>query len=405
MKICDLTQSYAEHGGGIRTFLHAKRDYVLSRTGAEHVLIVPGPEDSTVHTGRSTVHTVKSPLVPGSSVFRLLLRSDKVLRLLRAEQPTIIDAHCAYNLPWTAFRHRSQQPTAVIGYYHTDFPVAYVQPFVSGIAGRRVGTGMRQLAERYARAVYNRFDATVSISASRAESLRARGFEDVRHIPLGVDLDIFSPARRDAGLRERLGVGHDGWLLVYAGRLDAERRPDRVLEMVKRLPASMNARLIMIGDGPLVPRLRAAAAHDDRIRILPFEKDRPMLAALLASSDVYISAMEYETFGLAVVEAQACGLPVLGVRAGAMIDRVPDGLGVLVESNHPDALLHGLLSLDRAAWQECGRAARTHVSHRFSWSRTFDRLFKLYREVLTKRGLPTWPETRWPLEAPRSATG
>jgi alpha-1,6-mannosyltransferase len=155
----------------------------------------------------------------------------------------------------------------------------------------------------------------------------------------------------------------------------------------------------------MAPSLRAAAAAAGRVDVLPFEKDRAALAALLASADVYVSAMEYETFGLAVVEAQACGLPVLGVRAGAMVDRVPDGLGVLVASNHPDALRDGLLSLDRAAWQECGRAARAHVSQRFSWARTFDRLFKLYREVLARRGLLAWPETRWTLETTQRAAG
>lgn len=404
MKVCDLTQSYAEHGGGIRTYLHAKRDYLLARTADEHVLIVPGDEDRVQRRGRSTTYTIASRLVPGSSVFRLLLRSDKVLRILRAEQPTIIDSHCAYNLPWTAFRYRRSRPSAVVGFYHTDFPAAYVQPFVTRLAGRRAGLLMRRVAVRYARAVYGRFDATVAISGSVAGALRERGFEDVRHISLGVDLDTFSPARRNAAVRRRFGVGDDGWLIVYAGRLDAERRPDLVLAMAKRLPASMNARLVIVGDGPLASALNAAAAADGRVTVLPFERDRAALATLLASSDIYVSAMEYETFGLAVVEAQACGLPVLGVRAGAMIDRVPQDLGVLVDSNDPDALLRGLLSLDRDAWRERGRTARAHVSSRFSWERTFDQLFKLYREVLARRGIAGWPDTRAQLGIGRRAT-
>lgn len=95
MKVCDLTQSYAAQGGGIRTFIHAKRDYLLERTAAEHVLILPGAADTVERRGRASIRTVASPLVPGSSVYRLLLRSDKVLRLLEAERPSIIDCHCA----------------------------------------------------------------------------------------------------------------------------------------------------------------------------------------------------------------------------------------------------------------------------------------------------------------------
>jgi alpha-1,6-mannosyltransferase len=405
MKVCDLTQSYADHGGGIRTYLHAKRDYLLARTTADHLLIVPGERDGVERRGRSTRYTIASPLLPGSSVYRLLLRSDKVMRILRAERPTIIDCHCAYNLPWTAFHYRRHHACGVIGFYHTDFPLAYVEPFVARYAGRPAGAAMRRAALRYARAVYDRCDATVAISRSVATTLRARGIPRVRHISLGVDLDVFSPARRAAGVRARFGASDDELLLIYAGRLDAERRPDRVLEMMRLLPPSAEARLVIVGDGSLAPRLAAEAAGDDRIHVLPFESDRGALATLLAAADVYVSAMPYETFGLAVVEAQACGLPVLGVRAGAMIDRVPDGLGVLVDDNSAAALAHGLLSLDRDAWRDCGVAARRHVCARFSWARTFDRLFELYRAVLARRGMSAWPETRFEVETLRSEAG
>jgi glycosyltransferase involved in cell wall biosynthesis len=95
---------------------------------------------------------------------------------------------------------------------------------------------------------------------------------------------------------------------------------------------------------------------------------------------------------------------VLGVRAGAMIDRVAGDYGVLVDSGRPEALAEGLLSLDRTEWQERGRAARRHVAQQFSWDRTFERLFRLYSEVLSSRGLSAWPETRdWQEE--RSAAG
>jgi alpha-1,6-mannosyltransferase len=404
VKVCDLTQSYAEHGGGIRTFIHAKRDYLLNRTAAEHVLIVPGAADTVERRGRATVHTVASPLVPGSTLYRLLLRSDKVLRLLEQERPDIIDSHCAYNLPWTAFHHRRRHPCAVIGFYHTDFPYAYVEPFVKARAGARAGRLLRGAAERYARAVYSRCDATLAISPSIADALRRRGMGDIRFLPLGVDLDTFSPARREGAVRAGLGIDSADLMLIYAGRLDAERRPDRLIEMMRHLPESARARLVLVGDGPLAGSLAEQASGNARVQVLPFQADRAELARLLASADVYVSAMEYETFGLAVVEAQACGLPVLGVRAGAMIDRVQDSDGVLVDSGEPAALAEGLLSLDRAAWQERGRAARQHVCARFSWDRTFERLFLLYSEVLARRGLPAWTDAaEWSREG--SATG
>ena len=78
--VCDLTQSYAATGGGIRTHPHAKRAWLDAHTDARHVL-APGPGDATERDGRHVTHGVTSPPVPSSSASRLL-RNGHVRRLL-----------------------------------------------------------------------------------------------------------------------------------------------------------------------------------------------------------------------------------------------------------------------------------------------------------------------------------
>lgn len=381
MKLCDLTQSYADSGGGVRTYLHAKREHVLARTNAEHVLIVPGPRDRTVRSDRAVTYRVASPRVPGSDVYRLLLRSDKVLRILARERPALVEAQCAYNLPWTALYHRRRHGGRAVGAYMTDFPRAYVEPAVTSLLGSRAGRAARAAAEHYARALYNRCDATLAISRTVANRLVSAGVRNVRHLPLGVDLETFRPSRRDPAVRRRLGATGRELLLVYVGRLDRERRPDMVVDAFARLPASFPARLVLVGAGPLREALEARAASDDRIRVLPFESDRRALATLLASADVYVSAMPDETFGLAVVEAQACGLPVVGVRSGAMVDRVAEGTGVLCAPGSPEAMAERIRAFSRTEWRRMGRNARRMVEAEYSWRATFRRLFALYRRL------------------------
>ena len=116
-------------------------------------------------------------------------------------------------------------------------------------------------------------------------------------------------------------------MLIYVGRLDGEKKPDVVVEAFRRLPAELGARLVLIGEGPL--REQIAAIGDPRIVAPGYLKDRAELAKWLASSDIYVSAMADETFGVSIIEAQASGLPVVGVAAGAMIDRVTDRIGRL----------------------------------------------------------------------------
>jgi alpha-1,6-mannosyltransferase len=388
VKICALTQSYAPTGGGVRTFLHAAQAWCRARGDIEHVLIVPGAEDTIRREDNITVHTVASPFVPGSKAYRLLLRSPHVLKLLRAEMPDVVETHCAYNLPWTALLHRRRHGAVVSGMYMTDLPVAYVETPLKAKLGRRVAGGARRAAERYVKALYGRCDVVIAISPAMRDRLHSLGVAHAQCVQLGVDLDTFHPSRRDEALRARLGVDPDGLLLIYAGRLDGEKRPDMVLDAFEQLPRELNASLALVGDGPLRAELVRRGRESGRVHVLPFETDRTALARLLASADIYVSGMAHETFGLSVVEAQACGLPVVGVRAGAMVDRVPaiePPIGFLVQPDSPAALRERILQTPRDEWRRMGERARERVAAEFSWSRTFERLEEIYRTALTRQ--------------------
>ena len=379
MKLAAVTQSYAPTGGGVRTMLHAQREWCRER-GIEHVLVVPGPEDVCTREGALTTRYIASPLVPGSRTYRLLLRSDKVLRALRTEMPDVVEVHCAYNLPWTALLHRRRHGGLVSAVHMTDVPVAYVEAPLTPRIGKRGARIARRLAERYLRTLYARCDVTVALSAAMGERLRRIGVPHVVQVPLGVDVDTFSPARRDAAVRAgRLGAGGDDLVLMYVGRLDREKRPDLVVAAFEQLPPDVGARLALVGDGPLRETLAQRLAATGRGVVLPFVQDRRELATLLASADVYASAMRHETFGLSVLEAQACGLPVVGVRDGAMQERVADGLGLLVEPGSPAAMAAAIAGTPREEWRRMGRRAREAVLAGYSWQRTFAALLAVYR--------------------------
>ncbi len=108
---------------------------------------------------------------------------------------------------------------------------------------------------------------------------------------------------------------------------------------------------------------------------------------MLASSDIYVSAAPYETFGLAVLEAQASGLPIVGVHAGAMIERVPETLGRLVEPGSPERLAAAIVALWREGARPFGARARLMAETSFSWAHTFRHVFPLYHEALARTRL------------------
>lgn len=383
LTLCDLTQSYSEKGGGIRTYISEKRSYIDRETPHRHLLIIPGPEDRITEQGRHITAEIKSPHVPGSPNYRLLLRNKAVRKVLADYLPASIECLDAYNLPWAAIRHKREVGNvSLIAGYRTDFPTTYVQRLLSPYLGGWIAGKLRARAYRYAGKLYSRFDKVYTLNQGMADRLTGLGVPAVDVLPLGVDLDTFSPTRRDDALRAQYGVGPDEPLLIYAGRIDDEKRPDILFNAFKRLPDDVPATLVLLGEGNYVADLQEKSAGL-RIHFPGFLTDRTDLARHLASADIYVSAMPFETFGISIIEAQAAGLPVVGVAAGAMPDRVPANLGRLGPIADAEAMADNITALwSSGAHQAMGQAARQHVEANFSWRRTFERLFaEIYSEM------------------------
>src|SRR5437868_10308033 len=310
---CDLTQSWSEVGGGVRTYLLHKRRHILESTPHRHLAIIPGPADAVIEEERAITVTIGSPHVPGSPNYRLLLRSGAVRRALERFKPDLIECQDAYNLPWTALAHRRRHPqTALIAAYMTDFPTVYVERPLSGVLTKPVASLLGRLCYAYSAALYRRFDSVFALSENGgAAKLRSLGIDPVEVVPLGVELGEFGPTCRDPRLRAKLKLGDGQPLIIYVGRLDAEKKPDVVVEAFRRLPRRLGAKLVLLGEGPLKAEL--AALRDERIVMPGYVENRAELARWLATADIYASAMADETFGVSIIEAQASGLPVIGV--------------------------------------------------------------------------------------------
>src|SRR6476659_1624552 len=123
---CDLTQSWSDVGGGVRTYLLHKRRHILDKTPHRHLMIIPGARDEVIDEGRAITVTIASPHVPASPNYRLLLRTGAVRAALGRFRPDLIECQDAYVLPWAALAHRRRHPeTAVVAAYMTDFPTVY----------------------------------------------------------------------------------------------------------------------------------------------------------------------------------------------------------------------------------------------------------------------------------------
>jgi len=371
---CDLTQSWSDVGGGVRTYLLHKRNHILQSTPHSHLMIVPGDRDAIVEEERAITVMIASPRVPGSPHYRLMLRNRAVRATLEHFRPDLIECQDAYNLPWAAIGYRRRhRETALVAAYMTDFPTVYIERPLSTIVTKPVASLLARICYAYCGLLYRRFDSLFALSENGgAAKLGLLGVGNVDVVPLGVELGEFGPARRDERLRAKLGLEPGQPLLAYVGRLDGEKKPDLVVNAFQRLPRSLGAKLALIGEGPLKSDI--AALGDERIVMPGYVRDRAELSRWLASADIYVSGMADETFGISIIEAQASGLPVVGVAAGAMIDRVSNEVGRLGPVGDSAAMAANILSVWNVNRRAMADQARAHALQ-FSWDSSMEALF------------------------------
>ncbi|MGD2046220.1 MAG: glycosyltransferase [Gemmatimonadota bacterium] len=365
----------------MKTYLHAKAD-ALARMGIRHAIVVPGDRTAVEHLGATRLYRVQGPRLAMSRAYRVMLSSAPLRDVIDAEQPDVIEVGSPFIVPHLVYRASAgRHPT--VGFYHADVVRTFAEPYVPNRLAAPLRVIARNLARRMVRSIYRRFDVTVAASQSVAEELRALGVPDVRVIGLGVDLVTFRPTPPEHRLApEALGAEPGVPIGIYVGRFCAEKRLDVVLEGHARIPAHRRPHLALVGGGPHAARLAEHARREPRVSVLPYVSDRDTLARLYGSADFYLASGPGETFGLAIAEAMACGLPVVAVRRGAAPDRVAgSGVGELYEHGDPDSAARALEVICARLEPEMGRRARMHAERTFDWSDTFTDLAALYREV------------------------
>jgi phosphatidylinositol alpha 1,6-mannosyltransferase len=206
-------------------------------------------------------------------------------------------------------------------------------------------------------------------------ALRRHGISPVALWGRGVDIDTFSPAHRSETLRRVLAPNGEA-LVGYVGRLAPEKRV-HLLRQVSKLPG---VRLVVVGDGPAAAMLRKCLPAAAFVGV----RHGAQLARLYASLDIFAHTGPYETFGQAVQEAMASGLPVVAPAAGGPLDLVRhDRTGYLVPPFEAAGFTAALkdLAADPERRAMFGAAGRAAIEGR-SWAAVGDELIGHYDAAL-----------------------
>jgi phosphatidylinositol alpha 1,6-mannosyltransferase len=287
-------------------------------------------------------------------------------------RPDIIHVVSPTPMAVWAQRHARRRGIPVVATFHTHF-VSYFPYY-----GAR---GLEPLGWRILRWFHDRCDATYAPSTSIVEELTRHGIPRVRLWSRGVDTVRFSPGRRDAALRERLGADGDTPLVLLVSRLVKEKdladlvRADRVLRARGR-----RYRLALVGDGPMRRSLQRDLPH---AHFAGYQAGDD-LARWYASADVFLFPSTTETFANVVQEAMASGVPAVVVDRGGPPGVIEPGRSGLVARAHDAEHIADCveqLILDPDLRTAMGRAGRQRALGR-SWDAVNAQLIAEYRRVL-----------------------
>ena len=224
-------------------------------------------------------------------------------------------------------------------------------------------------------------------------------------VPPGVDLQRFHPIPK-AEARARLGVPADHRMILFVGRLQPIKGVDTLIcaaaLTLKRQPELRNKVCVaVIGGGPdsdstqeqgelaRLKQLREELGIGDLVTFLG-SKDQDTLVDYYCAAAMVVVPSHYESFGMVVLEAMACGTPVIASDVGGLSFSVADGFnGYLVPNKDPEALAYRLSLLLKydGLRQQLGEQAR-HWAERYSWANVADEILDVYERARASVSVP-----------------
>lgn len=367
LRIAQLANFVGPVSGGMRVAIdHLGQGYVDA--GHERIFVIPGKHDEVTETELGLVVQVAAPKI--TKDYRMIATPWRALDVLDRFKPTSIEVSDKWTLSPAARWARKRGIGSVL------FSHERLDDMLSMWLKRQFG--VEALVGGLNRRLSKSFDAVVVTSQYAADEFMDTGARLWR-VPLGVDLETFHPMGYQTPEPRPDGQREQPIQLCYVGRMSHEKSPQlgvaAAIELHRRgVPIQLN----MYGTGPDLEELKQQAAGAP-IVFHGFVKGRAEVAHRFAHSDISFSICPAETFGLAVLEALACGTPVVTSNRGGAHELVDATSG---ESGTPDAV--GLADATERLIARLGpdlrRAARARAEL-YTWQASIDKMLALHHRL------------------------
>jgi len=370
MRIALFTETFLPKVDGIVTRLKHTVDH-LQRMNDQ--VLVFSPDGGIAEYKGAKIHGVSGFPLPLYPELKLALPRPSIAAAVQKFQPDIIHIVNPAVLGFSGLFCSKFYNIPLIASYHTHLP-EYLQHY---------GLGMLEgVLWELLKMTHNQAALNLCTSTAMVQALSEHGIERTALWQRGVDTETFQPSLASLEMRSRLSQGHpDAPLLLYVGRLSAEKEIDRIKPVLEAIP---NARLALVGDGPNRQNLEKHFAGTPT-HFVGYLQGKE-LGSAFASADAFIFPSRTETLGLVLLEAMAAGCPVVAARSGGIPDIVEDGVnGYLFEPiDEMGAITATKQLLANPEQRETLRKNARKEAEKWSWSAATQQLNEYYQKVIDR---------------------
>ena len=368
MRIAIFTETFLPKVDGIVTRLRHTIEHLQKHGDRVLVFCPAGGLESYCGAEICGLSAFPLPLYPE---LKIALPRPEIGKQLAKFKPDIIHVVNPAVLGLAGIFYAKSNRIPLVASYHTHLP-KYLEHYGLGV--------LEGLLWQLLKAAHNQADLNLCTSSVMVQELREHGIDRVDLWQRGVDTQTFDPAKATPEMRHHLTQGEPtSQLLLYVGRLGAEKEIERIKPVLEAIPGS---RLAIVGDGPHRDNLEACFAGTPThfVGYLGGEK----LAAAYAVADAFIFPSRTETLGLVLLEAMAAGCPVIAARSGGIPDIVTDGVnGYLFDPQDSQAAIRATQKLfaDPNLYLQIRQNARSEAES-WNWAAATRQLQGYYRELI-----------------------
>lgn len=382
MRIAFFTDTYLPNIDGVVTSIVSFKNELEKRGNRVYIHSSGTGQDEKSNLDPSVFYypSVKFPPYPQYKLAVFPFTQAK--RRVFESEAELVHCHAIASMGLSAIKTAGDLDLPLVGTFHTMVPIA-TQYMARTELGRKVATAV---AWKAVKLFYTPFDLVTTPSKATAKLLEENGLPRVHAVPNGIDLHRFNPGLDKRKIRKKLEIKDTEKMVIVTGRLALEKNVDVVIKAIKLVESEIPVKLVVTGKGPAQQKCEKLVKDlglRDQVVFTGFvpSQDVPFYCR---AADCFATASNFETQGLALLEAMACGVPAVGANSLAIPESIDDGKnGFLFEPFDAEDCAEKILDVLEADGKEYERlcANARKKAEEFSIEKCTDRLLKAYEKA------------------------